>query len=115
MGAGGGAFSHDTGPKVVSWTLLFIDQLLRKSKQQAGNAFGSQFPLVTVILLVFSALQHVWQYTASIPASQWSHGHVMEPQSLATPSSDSSLSNMIGRETVDSESDRADLEGQKAL
>ena len=39
---------------------------LRK-REQVGNAFGSQFPLVTVILLVFSALQFVWQYIASIP------------------------------------------------
>ena len=33
---------------------------ISSEKEQVGNAFGSQFPLVIVILLVFSALQYMY-------------------------------------------------------
>ena len=42
--------------------VLFMDHLLRKSDWKMLE-FGAQSPLVTVIFLVFSGLQHVWQYT----------------------------------------------------
>ena len=52
---------------------MALSQELISSWERASGKykkFGSQFPLVTAIFLVFSALQHVWQYTASSISSR---------------------------------------------
>ena len=61
---------------------------ISSEKEQVGNAFGSQFPLVIVILLVtasalysmYGSTQYRYQRRSEATAM-----HAIEPQNLATP------------------------------